>query len=98
MCKVVHPLGDMDSSNPHHQRGWWLHHHGGLCRSLYVDKYHTIIALRWGYRRWGYRCYLVPEKHWIITTGWASLSMGIGELDMHYDGTCSDVTHHMIFF
>jgi hypothetical protein len=29
----AHHLGSMDSSNPHHWRGTWLHHHGGdvLC-------------------------------------------------------------------
>jgi hypothetical protein len=86
MHKAAHPLGNMDSSNPHPQRGWWLHNHGGLCHSSYVDKYHTI-ALRWGFRWWGYRRYLVPKQHWIITTGWASLYMGKGELGMHYDGT-----------
>jgi hypothetical protein len=29
MRKAVHPWGGVDSSNPCHQRGWWLHHHGG---------------------------------------------------------------------
>jgi hypothetical protein len=32
MRKAACPLGGMDSSNPHLQRGQWLHHHdGGVC-------------------------------------------------------------------
>ena len=57
MRKDVCPSGGVDSSNPHHQRSWRLHHRGGgvccvfvLCvavlsgcrHSSYVDKYQKI--------------------------------------------------------
>ena len=59
MCKATHPLGGVDSSNPHRRKGWLLHHHSGgvcwvfalcvaSCLVAYVDKDHTI-TLRWGY-------------------------------------------------
>jgi hypothetical protein len=29
MRKTAYPSGSVDSLNPHHWRGKWLHHHGG---------------------------------------------------------------------
>jgi len=31
---AAHPLGGVDSSNPHCWRGWRLHHYGGYGASL----------------------------------------------------------------
>jgi hypothetical protein len=57
MRQAARSSGGMDSSNPRHWRGEWLHHHGdGICsvvcafcavlsvrhHSLYEDKYHVI--------------------------------------------------------
>jgi hypothetical protein len=38
MCKATHPLGGVDSLNPCHWRGKWLHHHGAdvLCDVLWL--------------------------------------------------------------
>jgi hypothetical protein len=57
MHKSARSSGSVNSSNPHHLRGWRLHHHGGgvccafvLCVVVlsghrYVDKY-RMITLR----------------------------------------------------
>jgi hypothetical protein len=36
MRKASHPSGGMESSNPRHWRGKWLHHHGGDVRCVLV--------------------------------------------------------------
>jgi hypothetical protein len=36
MRKAAHPLGGMESSNPHRWRGKRLHHHGGDVRCVFV--------------------------------------------------------------
>jgi hypothetical protein len=45
MCKAAHPSGGMDSSNPRHQRGWWLHHHGGGVSCVFVCVVSCLVVV-----------------------------------------------------
>ncbi len=53
MRKSARPLGGMDSLNPHHWRGKWLHHHGGgvcwLFVLLWIDswRHELIVCKKW---------------------------------------------------
>ena len=53
MRKAAHPLGGVDSLNPHRLRGKQLHHHGyGVCWLfvlLWIDSWHheLIVCKKW---------------------------------------------------
>jgi hypothetical protein len=69
MHKAAHSLGNVDSSNPHCLRHWWLHHHGcgvscvfalctavssGYCHLPYAKNYQNTTL------RLGQLCYFLP--------------------------------------
>jgi hypothetical protein len=74
ICKAAHHLGSVDSSNPCHWRGKWLHHHGcdvccvfvlcdadsSGCPYSYVKKYQDI-TLKYTY------CLTIRLRCYVLT-------------------------------